>query len=153
MQDNFCRWVMTRRTRRILVPVPRIWISVIVAPPLRVTRTSLITRRTPHRGGRFWIWFLLFSLKFPVSSFMAYYLLTKYSLRGFVHKAATRDLHSVLFFAHDCNWPQLQFSVFICFSTDLRQVSFGRPVLLFPMGVHVIANIGTPDNGSYVFIV
>ncbi len=63
------------------------------------------------------------------------YVLTYYPLCLLKCRAATKDLHSCLFWASVCLEPQVWCRVFISLSTVLRQVFLGLPFLHLPSGV------------------
>ena len=77
-------------------------------------------------------------------------ILTYFSSCVLAHKADTEERHRGLSAASFATWPQLHPRAFISRSTDLLQVSFGRPLLLFPAGVQHMAILGI-DVGGILF--
>lgn len=57
------------------------------------------------------------------------------------NKAFTRDIYVCFFCIHRWTYTHVKLFSFISFSTSLLQVSFGLPLLLFPVGIHFIGTL------------
>lgn len=75
-------------------------------------------------------------------SLSATYFLTYCPVRPSALRTATKFLHSCVSCAFLLMTPQVQFRMFSLVSTVLRQVVFGRPRFLLPLGVQWTAVFG-----------